>query len=202
MKKNIEEAILSYGDQIVHINNIVNQVRQTPDVYLGATGNSRYLTMCREIAQNSIDEIVKGVASSPIINIRMSEKDYFFEVEDNGRGIPHGKINIVYGVVHSSSNYEKKEGIYPSGKNGCGGSVTNMLSHKFTVDSYVLGKGIHVEFIEGVMWDKGEVKIPAKESVGKQGSRVSFIPNQQFTGPLTVTCSDVYNLIYFITHIQ
>lgn len=201
MKKNIEEAILSYGDQIVHINNIVNQVRQTPDVYLGATGNSRYLTMCREIAQNSIDEIVKGVASSPIINIRMSEKDYFFEVEDNGRGIPHGKINIVYGVVHSSSNYEKKEGIYPSGKNGCGGSVTNMLSHKFTVDSYVLGKGIHVEFIEGVMWDKGEVKIPAKESAGKQGSRVSFIPNQQFTGPLTVKCSDVYNLIYFITQL-
>ncbi len=108
MKKNIEEAILSYGDQIVHINNIVNQVRQTPDVYLGATGNSRYLTMCRD-TQNSIDEIVKGVASSPIINIRMSEKDYFFEVEDSGRGIPHGKINIVYGVVHSSSNYEKKE---------------------------------------------------------------------------------------------
>ena len=117
-------------------------------------------------------------------------------VQDSGRGIPEGKIDTVFGQLHSSSNYNKKPGEYSAGKNGQGGSLVNMLSHSFIVDTFVLGKGRHAEFIEGHMWKKGEVPIPKSE--GKQGTIISFVPNQDVIGHLEITWMDVYKLIEVI----
>ena len=192
----LEEEIKNYGNSIVSIDDPVQEVRQIADVYIGALGNPAFLTMTREIIQNSFDEDMKGFSSSRNVYVWFDERDLRVTVQDSGRGIPEGMIDTLFGKLHSSSNYNKKPGEYSAGKNGQGGSLVNMLSHTFTVDTFVLGKGRHAEFIEGHMWDKGEVPIPNSE--GKQGTIISFVPNQDVIGQLTITWLDVYKLIEVI----
>ncbi|MBP5596613.1 MAG: ATP-binding protein [Pseudobutyrivibrio sp.] len=196
VQNSLEEEIKSYGDKIVAIDDQVQAVRQIADVYIGALGNPAFLTMTREIIQNSFDEDMKGFSSNREVYVWFDERDLRVTVQDSGRGIPEGKIDTVFGQLHSSSNYNKKPGEYSAGKNGQGGSLVNMLSHTFTVDTFVLGEGRHAEFIEGHMWKKGEVKIP--KSQGKQGTIISFVPNQDVIGHLEITWMDVYKLIEVI----
>ena len=194
----LEERAKNYGSEIQQISDFVAQVRQTPDVFIGKVKeNAAFITMTREIFQNSIDEILKGNAFSPVIKVQYDERNHQVTVSDNGRGIPHGKIGVIFGESHTSSNYVKEPYKYSAGKNGCGGSTTNALSSKFTVDSYVLGKAVHVEFIEGHIWDKGEQKIDCPKDA--QGSVISFIPNEQVIGEVTSTWKDIYDLLAMIT---
>lgn len=193
----LEDRVKNYSSEIKQISDFVEQVRQTPDVFIGkVNGNSAFKTMVREIFQNSIDEILKGNAFSPNIFVTYDERTHQVIVSDNGRGIPHGKIGIIFGTSHTSSNYVKKPYQYSAGKNGCGGSTTNALSSKFTVDSYVLGKAKHAEFIEGHLWKKGEVDI---ECGDKQGTVISFIPNETVIDTVTATWKEIYDLLSLIT---
>lgn len=196
----LEDKVRNYSSEIKQISDFVAQVRQTPDMYVGKVlPNIAFNTMVREIFQNSIDEIMKGNAFSNNIWITFDELTKTVTVEDNGRGIPHGKIGIIFGTSHTSSNYNKKPYEYSAGKNGCGASMTNALSHIFIVDSYMLGKGKHAEFIEGHLWDKGEVDIPDDQCEGRQGTIITFTPNQEaIRGEITSTWKDIYDLISII----
>ena len=192
----LEDRAKNYGNEIKQISDFVEQVRQTPDVFIGKVKeNAAFITMVREIFQNSVDEILKGNAFSPNIFVEYDERNHKVTVSDNGRGIPHGKIGIIFGTSHTSSNYIKEPYKYSAGKNGCGGSTTNALSSKFTVDSYVLGKAKHAEFIEGHLWEKGEVDI---ECGDKQGTTISFIPNETVIGEVTTTWKEIYDLLALI----
>lgn len=198
MDKSKETKIKEYAKEIVQITDWVAKARQTKDVYIGrVAGNSAFLTMAREIIQNAIDEILKGNSIRPHFTVWYDENTKKITVEDNGRGIPHGMIGTIFGTDHTSSNYNKVAGSgnYSAGKNGCGASITNALSKLFTVDSFILGKGVHAEFHDGYLWDKGEVPIAAD---GRQGSIVSFIPDENEIGKVTATCGDVYGLIYMM----
>lgn len=192
INESLENEIKNYGNKIQELKDIVEAVRKIPDVYIGALGNAGYLTMYREILQNSLDEILKKVAMKPVVEVWFDERTKVTTVQDYGRGIPHGKMATIFGSLHTSSNYNKNKGEYSAGKNGQGGSLVCMLSHNFMVDSYVLGKGKHAEFVEGHIWNKGEIDIP--KSDGKQGSTITFNPNQDVLGQLTVTWKDVYDL--------
>lgn len=193
----LQKRAIEYGNEIKQIEDFVEQVRKTPDVYIGEVyGSKAFFTMLREIVQNSLDEIAKGAAFSKIIFIEYDERTHCITIQDNGRGIPHGKIEIIFGSSHTSSNYDKKPGEYSSGKNGMGASVTCALSSSFIVESYVVGKGVHAEFHEGHFWKKGEVEIKCDENA--QGTKISFIPNEAIIGEITATAQDVYN---FIAHI-
>ena len=194
----LEERAKNYGDEIVQLSDFVEQVRQTPDMYIGKVfGSKAFLTMTREIFQNSVDEILKGNAFSPNIFVTYDERNHQITVLDNGRGVPHGKIGIIFGSSHTSSNYKKQPYNYSAGKNGCGASVTCALSSLFTVDSYVLGKAVHAEFIEGHLWKKGEVSIKCPSDA--QGTLITFIPNESVIGEVVTTWKDVYDLLAIIT---
>ena len=105
----LEDKVKNYGSEIKQISDFVEQVRQTPDVFIGKVKeNAAFITMVREIFQNSIDEILKGNAFSPNIFITYDERTHQVIVSDNGRGIPHGKIGIIFGTSHTSSNYVKE----------------------------------------------------------------------------------------------
>lgn len=190
----LEERAKNYGNEIKQISDFVGQVRQTPDVYIGKVyGSKAFFTMFREILQNGLDEIMKGVAFSPNIYVEYDERNHQITVIDNGRGVPHGKIGIIFGESHTSSNYDKKPYEYSSGKNGMGASITCALSSLFVVDSYVVGEAVHVEFIEGHIWKKGEVKIKCPKDA--QGTKISFIPNESVIGTIDASPKDVYDYI-------
>ena len=57
VQDSLEERAKNYGNEIKQISDFVEQVRQTPDVFIGKVKeNAAFLTMTREIFQNSIDD--------------------------------------------------------------------------------------------------------------------------------------------------
>lgn len=196
ISKEMEERIRNYRNEIIELEDIVAEVRQKPDMYIGRLGNYAFITMVKEIVQNATDEGLKNAVVSKLVRVKFDQRNYYVQVEDEGRGIPHGMIGKLFQQTNTSSNYSKSEGQYSAGKNGCGAAVTNMLSHKFTVDSYILGKAKHAEFIEGHLWDKGEIDIPCGD---RQGTTISFIPSMEILGEITSTWMDVLNLLRLMT---
>ena len=192
--KNIE----NYADQIETLEDFVTAVRQMPGMYIGSKGNAGFLTMIREIFQNSDDELKKKESPCDTIIVSFDERTLTVIVEDNGRGIPFDNIIRIFENEHTSSNYNKKQGEYSSGLHGVGAKATNALSKKFIVESYncIIGEARRVEFNDGYPWKYGEKKIPNKE--GKQGTRITFTPALDVMGDITVTWQDVRHLISMI----
>lgn len=188
--------ILNYGKEIQTLKDFVTAVRTRPGMYIGSIGNKGFISLIREIIQNSFDEMNKKDSPCDTVWISYDERTQTIIVEDNGKGIPFGEIIRIFSSQHTSSNFERKPYQYPSGLHGVGAKVTNALSHDFIVESYVLGEGRRVEFTEGYPWDKGEVVIKGCED--KQGSRVLFNPSKEAMGDTSVTVAEVFKLVNMI----
>jgi len=187
--------------EIKVIDNPVEAVRKLPDVYIGALGNHGYLNMYREILQNSLDEIIKGNTLDKNIIISFDARNHTCIIEDNGQGIKLDMLAPVFSILHSSSNYDKKEGSgdYSSGKNGMGATITNFLSKFFIVESYRLdGTAAKVEFNEGILSNKGTQKIKCPQ--GKHGLITTFAPSDMM-GEITVDDVEIEKLTWLICHL-
>lgn len=192
----MRENILNYNEQIQTIASFVEAIRKTIGMYAGRRGNRGFKNIIREVFQNSIDEMIKHDSPCNWIRVYYSELDHQVTVEDNGRGIPFDNIIRVFTQQHTSSNYSKKPGEFSSGMNGVGAKVSNALSSKFIVESYVLGEGRRVEFYDGKPWDKGELKLATIPR--PQGASITFWPSYECLGELTLTAEDVFCMIKVI----
>lgn len=196
MSQEMIENIKNYGDEILTLKDFITSVRKRPGMYIGGIGDPGFINMIREIIQNSLDELNKESSPCDTISITYDERSFTVIVEDNGRGIPFNNIIRVFENEHTSSNFEKKPGEYSSGLHGVGAKVTNALSKKFIVESFILGEGRRVEFDDGYPWKKGEMII--KKPDVQQGTRITFKPELKVMGDLGVSCKDVVNLINLI----
>ena len=188
-----KDDILAYGEQITYLPNFVDKVRQTVDVYIGEFKNNKgYLTCIREVFQNATDEMQKEESPCDHVIITFDERTKWVIVEENGRGFPHGQIQSIITEDHTSSNYKKPLFKYTAGKNGMGIGIVNALSSEFSVESSILGETHRVKFIEGISWEKGEIKIKSDKY---QGSVVSFRPCIDVLGDVTATWQEVFYLV-------
>ena len=195
--------IKNYNKSIKTLKTFTEMVREAKGMYIGYTGNRGFERMFREVFQNSVDELMRANSPCNMVKVTYDERTLTAIVEDNGRGIPFGNIERIFTKQHTSSNYEKvgTNGSFTSGVNGVGAKVTNALSHKFIVESYILGDARRVEFNEGYIWDKGEQKIPNKDN--RQGTIILFDPSEVM-GRITTNCDDILKIIKSIsplTHI-
>lgn len=186
------DNIKSYGDEFITLESFVEKVRKTPDVYMGPIGNEGLLTMVREDVQNSIDEAGRAESMCDTLTVSFDQRSKAVIVEDNGRGIPFGKIIDAVTKDHTSTNYVKKKGQYTAGKNGMGLKICNAMSNKMIVESSILGETHRVEFDDGFVWDKGEVTVKSSKY---QGLVTMFIPSEEYLGTLTTTWQDVHALM-------
>lgn len=193
VNKEMIENIKNYSSELKTLKSFVEAVRQMPGMYIGYTGNRGFINMIREIFQNSVDEMMKASSPCDRIFVTYDENTNETIIEDNGRGIPFNDIIRVYTSEHTSSNYEKKLGEYSSGTHGVGGKVTNALSSKFKVESYILGEARRMEFKEGFPVYENPKKISNKNN--KQGTIVSFIPCKAIMGEITTSADDVLELL-------
>lgn len=187
--------IRDYENTIESLKNFIEAVQTMPTMYIGHKSSKGYMNMFREVFQNSIDEVMRSKSPCDHVMVTIDENTCGVVIEDNGRGIPFSKIVDIYSTNHTSSNYHKEEGCgeYTSGTHGVGAKVTNALSSKFVVESYVLGEARRVEFDHGELWEEGIKEIPNKE--GKQGTIVSFFPNFDIMGNIELHADEVLELI-------
>lgn len=187
------ESIDKYKNSIKHIDSTIEAIRKLPGMYGGALNANMLLTMAREIFQNSVDQLVMKDSPCDFITVLYDERDYHIKITDNGLGIPHELMVMMFTQSHVSKNFEnKRKGEYPSGMHGIGSKVVNALSEVFDVKSYRYdGTCKHVLFKKGVL--KKEEMIPNKEHL--QGTATEFWPDHSIIGETPLDPGRLYTLV-------
>lgn len=199
LTKKEKEMILTYGEKIKTIELFVDSVRKNPGEYLSSIGNEGWMNCIREIFQNAVDEMMRPDTFCDTVWFTYDEVHHKCKVEDNGRALPPELITKVFTREHTSTNFEKAKGEYPSGLHGVGSKCVNAVSSRFAVYSYRPGDSpYYIEFSEGKPLKKFKDAMPKQipNTINKpHGLIVEFEPDFSIMKTITVTCEDVLRLI-------
>ena len=194
LTKEQQAAIDNYGKEIRTLDDFVMAVRKVPGMYIGHKGNKGFRNMCREIWQNSIDQILDAESPGNWFSFFYDMRSLEVKVEDNGKGLPPNDIIRILTENHTSKNFDKKPGQYSSGLHGSGSKIVNALSTTYIVESYKYdGTAVRLEFFKGHPTTKKPVSIPNKTK--KQGLYTYFVPDLDIMGEVNLDWRKLYNLI-------
>ena len=192
-----------YDDKSIESLSPLEFTRLRPGVYCGDTSFSTQLVV--ELVSNAIDEFQLGHGTK--INIETKKegsllnfKGFLITVEDEGQGfIPNsmredGKtvLEASFSVLNTSGKY-KEDGVYEGtslGSFGIGSKLATYLSHALKVSSWRDGTKETIYFKEGEFL-KREVTSVKK---GESGTKVEFIPSEEFFGSPEVEDSKIRKL--------
>ena len=160
----------------------MEHIRHRAGMYIGSVGENGLHHILLEIISNSVDEFLNG--SGDHITVQLFE-DGSVMVQDNARGIPHGKmpngnpvLREIFGTLNTGGKYDNEgnSGYNTSGgMNGVGAKATNALSERFFASSSREGYCETVEFSRGkfIAFDRK----PIKADMHQQGTTVIFKPD-------------------------
>ena len=160
----------------------MTHIRHRAGMYIGSVGENGLHHILLEIISNSVDEFLNG--SGDHITVQLFE-DGSVMVQDNARGIPHGKmpngnpvLREIFGTLNTGGKYDNEgnSGYNTSGgMNGVGAKATNALSERFFASSSREGYCETVEFSKGkfISFDRK----PIKADMHQQGTTVIFKPD-------------------------
>lgn len=158
-------------------------IRKYPGMYIGSKDAKGLMHCVKEIISNSIDEYLNGAGDTIQITFLPNNG---IRIEDNGRGIPHGKhttgcsiLQACFGIANTGGKFDNATGESgyntSGGEHGTGGKAVNALSRKMIVATSRDGIKETVEFA------KGEFVNYNKMSINKDitGTSVEFYPDDE-----------------------
>ena len=159
----------------------LEHMRQYPGMYIGSKDANGLHHLVKEIISNSIDEYLNGAGNKVLIQLK---KDGSIYIEDNGRGIPHGKhesgcsvLQACFGIANTGGKFDNATGETgyntSGGEHGTGAKAVNALSTKLIVTTS------NNEVTEKVEFSKGKFISYSKEECSKEktGVSVQFYPD-------------------------
>ena len=160
-------------------------IRKYPGMYIGSKDARGLLHCAKEITTNSIDEFLNGAGDTIRIQI-LTNPDNGIIIEDNGRGIPHGKhpsgcsvLQACFGIANTGGKFDNASGASgyntSGGEHGTGGKAVNALSKKMIVKTRREGLEEVVEFSRGKFISYKENKIDKSIT----GTYVEFYPDEE-----------------------
>lgn len=147
-----------------------------------------------EIVTNASDHVMRG---GGVKEIRVSYNDGVFVVWNDGKGIPvqiHPDEQMyvpemIFGNLHTGSNYNDDEDRYGGGRNGLGAKLTNVFSKEFIV-SGADGTLHYEQIFKNNMREKTD---PVIKTLKKNFTKIKFTPDYERFG-LSVLDSDHISL--------
>ena len=154
-------------------------IRKRPGMYIGKLGDGSsqddgIYVLLKEVLDNSVDEFMMGFGK----NIEITINENIVQIRDYGRGIPLGKVIDVVSRMNTGAKYDSKVFKKSVGLNGVGIKAVNALSSFFEIKSFREGKVKAVSFNEGNL----QIDAPEQEVKEKNGTLVSFVPDQKMFG--------------------
>jgi len=173
-----------YGAESIVVLEGLEPVRKRPGMYIGTTSQLGVNHCLNEIIDNSIDESLAGFAKDVKIII---EKNGYYTVFDNGRGIPVEKVSkykvsaleLVMTKLHAGGKFNQGAYKISGGLHGVGASVVNALSDHVIVEVRREGKLYRQEYKRGI--PQGDVEKVKSSIIGfnfENGTAVSFLPDK------------------------
>ena len=172
-------------------------IRKYPGMYIGSKDINGLHHCIKEIISNSIDEYLNGAGDTIIIELKDDGGIY---IQDNGRGIPHGKhesgcsiLQACFGIQNTGGKFNNATGETgyntSGGEHGTGGKAVNALSTKMVVTTAREGIKEIVEFSKGSF-------ISYKEEKSKEhGTSVLFYPDAEIFETVKVDIEKLRTLI-------
>lgn len=168
----------SYDSSQIQVLEGLEAVRKRPGMYIGSTGYEGVHHLIKEIADNSIDEVIAGYATEVKITLLA---DGGVNVLDNGRGIPIDKhpktgkstLETVLTVLHAGGKFGGGGYKVSSGLHGVGSSVVNALSTRLIARVFKDGYEYVQEFERGV--PQADIKKVGKTD--QAGTSITFYPD-------------------------
>ena len=160
-------------------------VRRRPGMYVGGADERAYHHLAAEILDNSMDEAVEGHADLILVELTA---DGFFQVRDNGRGIPidpHPKnpkqsaLEVILTTLHSGGKFSGKNYATSGGLHGVGMSVVNALSEALTVEVARDKTLWRQTYSKGAPTSKLE---KAGAAPNRRGTQIRFRPDPEIFG--------------------
>ncbi len=150
-------------------------VRKRPGMYIGDTAVRGLFNLCREVIDNSIDEVLASYATKIKVTL---QPDGIVSIEDDGRGIPvdiHPQekkpaVEVVMTILHAGGKFGAGGYKVASGLHGVGVSVVNALSEWLEVEVSRDGNVHHQRYEKGVPVTK--LKVIGKTK--KTGTKVTY----------------------------
>ena len=170
---------MSYNADSIKIKDFATACRDTPSMYLGDDRQNGIFNAFLEILNNACDEAI--MKRGNVITVDM--EDDCLQIEDKGRGVPHGE-NADYKEVlielftksHSSgkfdtNNYKKVRGLH-----GVGSSAVCVCSKTFEVWTKRDGYTWYLKFNDGIPeMEVAQQGAPTDET----GTIIKFSPNKK-----------------------
>ena len=189
----------NYNEHSIKSLDYFDHIRKYPGMYIGSKDENGLLHCVKEILSNSIDEWLNGAGTSIEITILQNGG---IRIEDNGRGIPHGKhengmslLSACFGVANTGGKFNNKTGQsgYNSsgGEHGTGGKAVNALSTELIVTTSREGIKETSIFSKGILLEE-KSEIIDKE---KHGTTVQFIPDKEIFETVKFDIEKIKNMI-------
>jgi topoisomerase-4 subunit B len=168
-----------YNDDSIRSLDWKEHIRLRPGMYIGKLGDGSshddgIYVLLKEIIDNSIDEYVMGFGKT----IEVTIQNKTVTVRDYGRGMPLGKVIECVSKINTGAKYDSKVFKKAVGLNGVGSKAVNAMSSYFKAQSIREGKTKIVEYERGVLIKDH----PLQPSDEKQGSIITFIPDEKIFG--------------------
>ncbi len=168
----------SYDASQIQVLEGLDPVRKRPGMYIGSTGVEGLHHLIKELADNSIDEVIAGHATD--VHIVM-HADGSVTVSDNGRGIPvdiHPKTGVsaletVLTTLHAGGKFGSGGYKVSSGLHGVGSSVVNALSTRMSATVYKDGFEWTQSYEKGVPTGK----VTKGAATDRTGTSITFMPD-------------------------
>lgn len=173
----------------------LDPVRKNPGMF---TDTETPLHLVQEVVDNSVDEALMGYATD--IHIELNTAGWI-EVADNGRGMPvdlhpeqkKSGVEVILTTLHAGGKFSDKHYQFSGGLHGVGVSVVNALSQHFEVEICREGKMYRMCFAKGAI--DQTLKPVGKTPKQKTGTRIRFVPDQQFFESIEIPRAQLKQLL-------
>jgi DNA gyrase subunit B len=150
----------------------INQIRMRPTIFIGSLGAKGVFRLFTEAYANVVDEF--NASRCDKMRIVIDSNDHTIRVDDNGPGIPIGKLEDIMTRPFTGGKYTKNAYSIAVGLNGVGCKCITAASEIMTVDIYRDNKHAHAEFSKGKTLKIDILDCPNQD---KTGTSIYFKPD-------------------------
>ena len=121
-----------YDDDNIKTLDSISAIRLRPAMYVDGIGEPGLYKIDCEAVQNIFDEYLVGRCTS--CKVKYDSSTGYMKVEDDGAGIPVGKIVDIFTKAHTGGKFDREAYEISSGQNGVGSKAINALSERLRVE--------------------------------------------------------------------